>query len=94
MLFCLCHTHPSCSACSVALSSNDNVSGSQAATRCTSVFEIVLCLLLQEFDLDQDIEQQSCGLPDCSMGVTTGQELIESGGLVPVRSSQALMNTA
>jgi hypothetical protein len=46
--------------------------------------------------MDEEVEQLQAGaVPDCGMGVDQGQELIEPGqshGLLPVHSSQQLLN--
>eukprot|EP00775_Hariotina_reticulata_P010491 gene10491-10650_t len=50
-----------------------------------------------EVDMDEEVEQlqPSSDVPDCGMGLDQGQELIEPGqshGLLPVHSSQQLLN--
>lgn len=47
--------------------------------------------------MDEEVEQlqPSSDVPDCGMGLDQGQELIEPGqshGLLPVHSSQQLLN--
>jgi len=44
--------------------------------------------------MDEEVKQLApCEPPDCGMGLDLGQELIEPGmGLLPVRSSQQLLN--